>query len=165
MNESPERVNYNAFAEDNRDTDYNNNNNKNIKLDQNKSRFSKSPEQKPSQEQFNRDVHEYKKKDLDIKSKISDLSSKYKMIIVDKTVTENKSPIQKDLELSVISELANFGLELDNNENQPEGIGSIGLCNLLLHVNLSQRDIINNLSYKVSVLHNEIEKLKKEKNG
>ena len=150
MNTDPERVNYNAFQDDVEEVKVKEN--QGLKLSSERSRFSKQDPKGPSEEEFKKEVREYKQRDMDVKLRIADLTNKYKGILMDRTVDDNKSPIQKDLEASVVSELVQVGLQLDNDQDQPEGVGSIGLCNLLLQVNLLQRNTINKISYDVAVL-------------
>jgi hypothetical protein len=157
MQTNPEKVNYNAFQEDNRD--HRDDNNQNLKLSAEKSRFSKSKKVEPTEEDFKKEVQEFKKKEVEVRSKIAELTNRYKGAILDKTVSENKSPLQRDMESSIIQELANLGLRLDNDQDQPEGIGSIGLCNLLLQINVLQRDAINKLGYEISKLNRIVAKM------
>jgi len=153
MNTNPERVNYNAFQTDDKDH-LKENANQGLKLSAKKSRFAKKDDEPtpPTQEEFEKEVRQFKARDMDQRNKIAQLSSQYKGILLDRTHEDNKSPIQKELEASIIKELANLGLMLDNDQDQPEGIGSIGLCNLLLQANILQRDTINSLSYDVARL-------------
>lgn len=163
MNTNPEKVNYNAFQVDDKDHMKENANN-GLKLSAKKSRFAKSDEPKPpTEEEFKDEVRKFKKRDNDQRNKVADLANKYKSILVDRTVEDNKSPIQKDLEMSIIKDITQICLQLDNDQDQPEGIGSIGLCNLLLQANILQRDIINKLSYDISRLNRVVEKLKPRK--
>jgi hypothetical protein len=150
MSKEPEQVSYNAFAEDTDDKELPTN--KGLKLSNKNSRFSKSENasKAPSQQEFERDVQELKARTLEIRNKVESLTNKYKEILKDRVLPANKSAIQKDLELSLVKELVQLGLQLDNDDSQPEGIGSIGLCNLLLLINLHQRDAINQLGYELS---------------
>lgn len=151
MKERPENVNYNAFLDD--DKDYSNKNNSNLKLSREKSIFANIPK-KPTQKEFKEEIKEYQKQDVGIKERIAELTVKYNSAINDSTLEENKSELHKDAEKALVKEIVNLGLQLDNDDSQPEGIGSIGLCNLLMRINFTLRDKINELAY-------ELEKIKK----
>jgi len=160
MNE-PERVNYNAFRDD--ESDSLPEGNTGLKISGNKSRYAKDPdEQKSTTEDFENAVAGMKNNEMEVKNRIADASTKYRALIRDRTVSENKSPLKASLEKEVVKELSDLGLQLNNDQSRPEGIGSIGLCNLLMQINFQQRDRINNLAYEVVKLKRIIEKLAQE---
>jgi hypothetical protein len=160
---NPEKVNYNAFQVDDKDH-IKENANQGLRLSAKKSRFAKNEDEQksPTKEEFEKEVRQFKARDMDQRNKIAQLSSQYKGILLDKTHEDNKSPIQKDLEASIIKELATLGLQLDNDQDQPEGIGSIGLCNLLLQANILQRDVINKISYEIVKLNRTVAQLHRQ---
>jgi hypothetical protein len=80
------------------------------------------------------------------------LGLQFKKLIEDKVLIQNKTSINQDIEKEIVGKLANLALEINSDENQPEGMGSVAICSLLMKMNLLQRDIINNLSYKVEQL-------------
>jgi len=73
-------------------------------------------------------------------------------------------PIQKDLESDVARQIVDISLALNNDQTKPEGIGSAGCIMLLLRSVLIQRDIINELSYKVSVMEKQASSKAKDGN-
>lgn len=124
--------------------------NSNIKLDNSKSRFAKKPEeQRHSKDDFQNKINEHQNKEIEIKEKIASLSTQFVSFIKDQTLAENKSPIKLDLEKDISRQLVNLCLELNNDDTQPEGIGSAGMIMLLLRTTLIQRDIINNISHEL----------------
>jgi hypothetical protein len=78
--------------------------------------------------------------------------------IKDRTLPENKSIQDKEHEKEVLNNLAKVANVLNNDETQPEGIGSVALIKLLLETVLYQRDLINILGYNTSVLDSKIKK-------
>lgn len=135
-----------------------------IKLDNSKSRFaSKSGEKKVSAENLYNNVSEYKENEREIAKIIIELSRTYIGFIKNKTVRENKSPIEDDLEKETVQKLIQISMELNNDDTQPEGIGSLGLINLLFRSVLAQRDIINNLEYKYVQLERQLSSKDKNK--
>ncbi len=125
-----------------------------LKLDNTKSRFGKkSEENKTNKEQFEVEVSEHQQAQTAIKQKIADLAKQYVGFVKDFTLNENKGPILLQLEGSVPMELSQISLAIDNDETTEQiCLGSNGLILLLLKTTLMQRDMISQLSYKISKL-------------
>jgi hypothetical protein len=125
-----------------------------LKLDNSKSRFGKKNEEnKANKEQFEADVSEHQQAQTAIMKKVADLAKQYVGFVKDTTLVENKGPILLQLEGSVPKELSEISLLIDNDETTEQiSLGSNSLILLLLKTTLIQRDIINQLSYKVSKL-------------
>jgi len=81
-----------------------------------------------------------------------DLATRYKSMILDSTLSENKTSKSKDEEKFVCENLVNLASKMNNDENQEMCVGSVGLISLLLKMLLLQRDEINDLKYKSSNL-------------
>ena len=151
-------VNYNAFH----DPDVGESN-QTLKLNSKKSRYAKTESQPgPTAQEFDQAVSDYNSKDLDFTNKIAELAVQYRTCVTDKTLKNNQSPIKKDFENKVIRELTDLGLALNNDQNKPEGIGSMGMISMLMQTVLTQRDQINQLSFNVETLRKELAKLNKE---
>ena len=151
MNQDAEQINYNAFGGDEESLDeikYNDG----VKLSGKKSIFSETNKVKKTVADFDQEVNNYKKNDLETKNKIMKLVTSYVSLIKDQKLEENKSNIDADNESDIINELKDMALQLDNDQSKPEGVGSVGLAGMLLKVNLLQRDKINELSYKLNKL-------------
>ncbi len=88
--------------------------------------------------------------------------AKFIPILDDKILEENKSPLVKDLEKEVVLNLIKAAKEINNDESEEEGSGSIALINLMLRMFLKQRNKINELSHKLSLQEIEIIKIKKK---
>jgi len=110
------------------------------------------------------DAYKLVKNKNEIHIRIAELSAKYMSFIRDKTITDNKSANDISNEKSIINNLINLCLALNADETEPEGIGSIGLCSLLSHALLEQRNIINDLKYEIHKLKNENKINKKSEN-
>ena len=78
-----------------------------------------------------------------------ELSVKFKSFVQDKTLKANKTPILEGIEQETINKLVELATEMNQDEYQPEGIGSNALCLILMKFMLVQRDIINDLSYEL----------------
>jgi len=86
------------------------------------------------------------------KQQIWDLSIKYKSFIENKTLVANRGPIAVNLEKEVLDKLAQLATDMNEDETQMQGVGNTALCMLLMKCMLVQRDIINNLSFKIEQL-------------
>jgi len=147
---NPERVNYNAFNDPSIEELKVN---ENIKLDNNKSRFAnKGPSPSQNKVKFEEQIKNYQENEKDIAARISTASREYLKAIKDLTLLQNKSELVKQNEKDIIKELIDIASILNSDQSQPEAIGATGLINLLLKINLDQRDSINELRYKVHCL-------------
>jgi hypothetical protein len=137
-----EKVNYNAFLEETAEVSKVN---PNLKIGNQKSMFNK--EKEPTQNDFESAVSDYKHNHLNIMNKVSELGVKFKNFINDKTLKQNKSQAKINEEKLVIKELSDIAVLLNSDQNQPEGIGSVGISVLLMQLILLQRDKINELEH------------------
>ena len=164
MTQKPENINYNAYVDDGEDIAPPKANEKLAK----RSRFNRGEEKKTPQD-LDKKILAHQKKDLDVKNQVIELTNMFMGVVKDTTLDANKNPAKKDQESEIIKSLCALCLQMNNDQNQPEGIGSIGLNNLLLRTILIQRDAINNLSYQVHQLKkgiaDVIEALNEDENG
>lgn len=116
-----------------------------------KSMFDDKPK-KVSKEAFEEGVMESERRKTDYRERAAKLSSDLNKIMLDKTIHSNKSPFSKNFESEVLSDLVKLALEVNSDESEPEGAGSISCIILLLNTCLLQRDKINQLEYDMSIL-------------
>jgi|ERR1019366_2748170 hypothetical protein len=90
------------------------------------------------------------------KNRMQELVPRFRSMIEDKILPQNKSLISKDLEQEVLNKLITVASEMNEDEAQPEAIGAVSLSMLLMKMLLLQRDIINNLSFKVERLEKNV---------
>lgn len=86
------------------------------------------------------------------KERTWDLSLKFKGMIEDRIHPDNRSPISKNIEKETLDKLVALASEMNEDDNQPEGIGSTALCMLLMKMLLIQRDTISALAFKIDKL-------------
>ena len=125
----------------------------------------KTPEKEDahSRENFEKAADNFiKNKQEQIKNAL-ELAKQYKELLLDKTLISNKSPITKDIEKEIISNLVALAMVINQDESQPEGYGSVAIIQLLLKMLLVQRDAYNELDFKVSRLEKQILTLAKAK--
>lgn len=94
----------------------------------------------------------------DYKQQMWELAVQFRSFIENKTLPENKGPIASNLEKEILDKLVQLATDMNEDELQPQGIGSTSLCMLLMRCMLKQRDTINQLSYELSKLDRKVNK-------
>ncbi len=90
-------------------------------------------------------LDEYKKRSWD-------LGIKFKGIMESSVLVENKSILIKDLESETLVQLAQLANDINNDESQPEGTGSIALCQLIMKMLLLQKDMCSLQKFRIEQL-------------
>ena len=81
----------------------------------------------------------------------------------DKTVSKNKTEIQKSVERELRANLTEFALKLNNDPNQPdEGMGSIVVIMALIKAFWAQKDRLSDFEYEIVQLRNSRTKMFQE---
>lgn len=93
-------------------------------------------------------------KDEQFKKLAVEVGSLFIRVLEDRTLAENKGEIGKNIEKEALIKLIQLGIDMNIDESQDEGMGSMGVITLLIRGLLSQRDRINSLEYKVIKLTN-----------
>lgn len=122
------------------------------KLSNNNSIFSKNSNEKISEAKFEEVANKSFNDHEDRKKKCVELGARFLTILNDRTLKDNTSPIAKDLERQIVSELCELATVINNDEFESEGMGSLAIITLLLKSVLMQRDKINELLYKIQQL-------------
>lgn len=114
---------------------------------------------KESEARFDQVANEYMKEQQELIKKTSALSKDFLKLIIDKTLDECKTPIVKDVEKEIINNLVNISLVVNQDEQKPEGYGSVAMINLLFKALLLQRDVVNKYAYEMSLQKKQIKDL------
>lgn len=134
--------------------------NKTVKLDNNKSKFSKQAEQKQNFEKRAEEVHN---KIVGRQDEIYSLGSKFLEIVSDKTLLVNKGPLQRSLEKETLNKLINFAINLNNDDDEPMAcMGSISLLTLMFRISLLTRDKYNAAEDKIEKLEGRVSQLEEQ---
>ncbi len=105
---------------------------------------------KPTQSDLNQKVKSVTQSLNQNKVKVTELASQFVKSIQDKTLANNKTIFQKDLEKELIQNMVKVAAEInDDPAESQDGMGSLGWITVLLKVCLSQRDRINELEYNL----------------
>ena len=133
-----------------------------VKLSNKNSMFAKTVK-KPSAEDFQNLSRDSNARTLAYAERAKDLSTKFVKMMNDKTLSKNKE-ITASLDKEVITALLQLANEINNDDAQEEGVGSIGVISILFKTVVDHRDKINNLEFSIEKLKEEINKLKEEIN-
>lgn len=102
---------------------------------------------KPTQNDLDNKVKKMNDKSTKYKIKVADLTIQFNKTMADKTLPQNQNVFQKDLERDLLLKMIQLAIDINNDESESEGMGSIGWIVLLFKTCFSQRDRINNLEY------------------
>lgn len=80
------------------------------------------------------------------------LVQEFLTLMRDRTLSQNKSVMAKEIEQQTVAKLANAALAINEDESEPQGMGSMALINLLFKIVLAQRDKLNELEYDMAQL-------------
>ncbi len=127
-----------------------------------KSIFDSDASKKNSKENFEQKVDEIHKKSNDYKAKAADLALAYKKLVLDKTLPQNRNVFLEELEKDTLTKMVSLAVEINNDENEQEGMGTMGWVTLLLKYFLFHRDRINTLEYSILQLQKNNEELTKK---
>lgn len=129
-----------------------------LKLNNANSMFANNPK-KPSKQEFEQKIQESKERNQDYKERAMALAISFRKILDDKTVPQNKNDFNTEIEREILTNLTNLALDMNTDEQEDEGMGSLGLIALLFRCMLIQRDKINILDYAVNQLESKIKKI------
>lgn len=121
-----------------------------------KSMFDVMPK-KPSQEDLDVKVKQIQDSASHYKAKAADLALQFNKTLADKTLAQNKNIFQKEVEKEILSQMVQLAIDINNDPNEKEGMGSLSWIVLLLKTCFSQRDKINQLEYDLVQLNGKVD--------
>lgn len=101
---------------------------------------------------FNEQARQAHSKYEEYKQRTWELGSKFKAMVEDKILNVNKSVLSKGIETETLNKLVALASEMNEDDNQPESIGSTALAHLVMKMMLVQRDTINGLLFRLDKL-------------
>ena len=113
--------------------------------------FDKIPK-KPSKEDFEKRVKTIEDNNVGYKKQAVELAIQFKKMMDDKTLLQNKNVFSKEVENEFLSKIVNLSIEINNDENEQDGMGSLSCIIILLKTCLSLRDRVNDLEYQITQL-------------
>ncbi len=103
-----------------------------------------------SQENLDKRVNKIIENNSVYKMKAKELATQFNVAISDKTLSQNKNIFSKEMERELLMKMAQLAIDINNDPDEQEGMGSLSWVILLLKACLSQRDRINQLEYALS---------------
>ena len=119
------------------------------KLSGQKSMFANQPK-KPNFAEFEQSVSKAENSIKSDKQEMGDLTFQFLKIMKNKTLEENKTTFERDLEREILQKIVNLSTKINNDPIQKEGEGSMACIALALRTCFLQRSRINELEYKLS---------------
>lgn len=115
------------------------------------SMFDNQPK-KPTQEEFQQQVQVSQEKLSGYKKRAADLFLQFSKVINDKTLPQNRNVFNTETEKEMLQNIMQLGIDVNNDPNEQEGMGSLSLLTFLFKTCLAQRDKINELEYSFQSL-------------
>ncbi len=88
-----------------------------------------------------------------------ELAMAFKKALEDKTLPQNRTVIGVELEKELLGNLGQLAVDMNTDEHEVEGMGSVGLISLLLRCLLLQRDRMNTQEYSIHNLEGSVKNL------
>ena len=121
-----------------------------------KSIFDSMPK-KPTQEDLEKKVNHIQERSSSHKTRAAELSVQFSQAMKDKTLKQNKNVFAREMERELLTKMAQLAIEVNNDQTEQEGMGSLSWIILLLGTCFSQRDRINQLEFVVSQLEKKLD--------
>lgn len=113
-----------------------------------KSMFEGKP-RPPTQQEFQQKVQEVEDRKTGYKQQAADLFMQFTKTIGDKTLPQNRNALARDAEKEMLQQMVQLAMDINNDPNEPEGMGSLTWITCLFKTTLAQRDRINELEYQI----------------
>jgi hypothetical protein len=121
-----------------------------------KSMFEGKPKA-PSPQEFQQKVQAVEEKKSSYKSRAADLFIRFNKAIMDKTLPQNRNIFLAESEKEMLQNMIQLAIEINNDPNEQEGMGSLTVITCLFKTSLAQRDRINELEYATGVLQKKLD--------
>lgn len=112
---------------------------------------------RPTQEDFTKKVHQVQERNSSHKTRAAELSAQFNQTLNDKTLKQNKNVFAREMERELLTKMAQLAIEVNNDQNENEGMGSLSWIVLLLKTCLNQRDKMNQLEFIISQLEKKLD--------
>lgn len=111
---------------------------------------------KPTQNDLDNKVKKMNSQSTKYKMRASELTIQFNKVMADKTLAQNKNIFQQDLEKDLLLQMIQLAIDINNDDAESEGMGSVSWIVLLFKTCFAQRDRVNNLEYSISKLESKI---------
>jgi hypothetical protein len=121
-----------------------------------KSMFEAKP-RPPTQEEFRQQVESVEEVKSGYKKRAADLFVKFDRAMKDKTLAQNRNILNAETEKEMLQMMIQLAIDINNDPNEQEGMGSLTWITLLFKQCLAQRDRMNELEYVISLLQKKLD--------
>jgi hypothetical protein len=118
------------------------------KVSSQKSIFDAMPKKQTPQE-FEQKVQKVQEKMSGYKLRTSELAVQFSQAMQDKTLQQNKNMFQQEVELELLRNMVKLAQEINADEQENDGEGSLSWITVLLKTCFNQRDRMNRLEYQL----------------
>lgn len=113
-----------------------------------KSMFEGKPKP-PTPQEFQEKVQRVEDRKSSHKQRAADLYLQFQKSIADKTLAQNRNILSRDAEREMLQEIMQLAMDINRDEQEQEGMGSLTCITFLFKTILFQRDKINELECQV----------------
>ena len=128
---------------------------KGLKLNNEKSTVI-PPVKAMASEAFNKAADEAAERLTGYKQRSWDTGVKFKSIMESSVLPENKSILIKEMEAETLQQLSQLALDINADDINPDGMGGVALCQLIMKMMITQKDQISVLRYRVEELEKKL---------
>lgn len=112
---------------------------------------------KPTQQEFQQQVQQTQEKMSGYKKRAADLFVQFSRAMSDKTLAQNRNVFNNESEKELLQNMIQLAIDVNNDPNEQEGMGSLTWITLLFKTCLSQRDRMNELEYALGLLQKKLD--------
>src|ERR1700674_4340666 len=127
-----------------------------VKSQGQKSMIDNKPKQQTSQE-FQQKVQASQENISNYKKRAAELFVLFQRAMADKTLAQNRNVFNAETEKEMLQNMLQLAVEINNDPNEQEGMGSLTWITLLFKTCLSQRDRINDIEFAMVTLQKKLE--------
>lgn len=121
-----------------------------------KSMFDGKPKP-PTQQEFQKKVEDSQEKMAGYKKRAAELFVQFTKTVTDKTLPQNRNVFNVESEKEMLQNMIQLAIEINNDPNEQEGMGSLTWITCLFKTTLAQRDRINELEYMMNLFQKKLD--------
>lgn len=114
-------------------------------------------QKKPSQQEFQQQVHQTQETLSGYKKRAAELFVQFQRAMADKTLPQNRNIFNQESEKEMLQNMIILAAEINSDPNERESEGSLTWIVLLLKTCFAQRDKMNELEYKLSLIQKQLD--------
>lgn len=112
---------------------------------------------KPSQQEFQQQVHQVQETQSGYKKRAADLFVQFQRAMADRTLPQNRNVFNAESEKELLQNMIQLAAEINSDPNERESEGSLTWIVLLLKTCFTQRDKLNELEFAMVTLQKKFE--------